>query len=262
MNNRTSNTYLAAFPLCALALGCGSEAAAPTTTPPPAPAVAPVVPAPAAAPAVSPPGMLVPGAPATTLEVPASPTFQFTTTAPAEYQIDATGTPDIQLLVLQGGNVVAEDSDSGDGTNARVVAFLAPGTYEARVYEWRGRAMTGAVQVTQLEPLAPAGTIAPNGQPQVVSTPAGEYRRAASAELTLTVARAGNYRIDATTASGAGRDAELTLHRDGVVVAEDSDSGDGNNAQITRQLEPGQYRVRVRDWVNRAAAISVSVTAL
>ena len=190
------------------------------------------------------------------------PAYNFTTTAPAEYQIDATGTPDVQLLVLSNGSLVAEDSDSGDGTNARVVAFLAPGTYEARVYEWRGRALTGAAQVTQLELLTPAGTIAPNGTAQTVSTPAGEYRRAASAELTLGIARHGSYRIDATSESGAGRDAALRIHRDGAVVAEDSDSGEENNAQITHQLAPGQYRIRVRDWVNREAQISVTVTAL
>jgi hypothetical protein len=241
------------------ALGCGSEAA---PAPSPAPTPAPGVVAPPAPPAASPPGTLVPGAPASTVEVPAVPAFNFTTTAPGEYQIDGTGTPDVQLLVLSNGSLVAEDSDSGDGTNARVVAFLAPGTYEARVYEWRGRALTGAAQVTQLELLAPAGSVAPNGRPQAVSTPAGEYRRAASAELTLDVARAGNYRIDATTESGAGRDAELMIHRDGAVVAEDSDSGDENNAQITHQLEPGQYRIRVRDWVNREAQINVTVTAL
>jgi hypothetical protein len=190
------------------------------------------------------------------------PAFAFSADHPGEYQIDATGTPDVQLLVLQGDRVVAEDSDSGEGTNARVVAFLAPGSYEARVFEWRGRALSGATQATALDLLSPAGAIAPNGAAQTVSTPAGEYRRAASAELTLDIATASNYRIDATTPSDAGRDAELLIHRDGVVVAEDSDSGDANNAQIVRQLEPGQYRVRVRDWVNRQAQISVTVTQL
>ncbi|MBX7193817.1 MAG: hypothetical protein K1X94_17325 [Sandaracinaceae bacterium] len=252
---------LASLTIVALALGCGSEAS-------PAPVVAPATPTtpttPTAppAPAVSPPGTLVLGAPASTVAVPAVPAYTFNADHAGEYQVDATGTPDVQLLVVQGDRVVAEDSDSGDGTNARVVAFLAPGSYEARVFEWRGRALTGATQVTALELLTPVGAIAPDGAAQTVSTPAGEYRRAASAELTLDIATAGNYRIDATTAPDAGRDAEVMIHRDGVVVAEDSDSGDANNAQITHQLEPGSYRLRVRDWVNRASQISVSVHRL
>ncbi len=257
-------TRLASLALFALTLGCGSEAtpAAPTPATPTAPAT-PFVPAPGTpAPGTPAPGTLALGAPASTVAVPAVPAFAFTADHPGEYQIDATGTPDVQLLVVQGDRVVAEDSDSGDGTNARVVAFLAPGAYEARVFEWRGRALTGATQVTALELLTPVGAIAADGTAQTVTAPAGEYRRAASAELTLDVATAGNYRLDATTATDAGRDAELMIHRDGVVIAEDSDSGDANNAQITHTLEPGQYRVRVRDWVNREAQISVTVTRL
>jgi hypothetical protein len=242
------------------AAACGSSEAPAPTAPAPTPG-APAVPAVPAAPVASPPGTLVPGAPPSVIEVPAAPALTFTVERAAEYQIDGMGTPDVQLLVLRDGNLVAEDSDSGDGTNARVVAFLAPGAYEARISEWRGRALSGQAQVQALELLAPVGTIAPNGRPQVVEAPAGDMRRAASAELTLDIRQAGNYRIDATTAGDAGRDAELLIHRDGAVVAEDSDTGEGNNAQITRQLEPGQYRVRVRDWVNRAASISVTVTA-
>jgi len=240
--------------LLALSIGCGSsEPAAPT--PPAAPAV-PAVPAP---PAASPPGTLLPGAPPTAVEVAAVPGVSFTVAAAGEYQIDGTGTPDVQLFLVQNGNVLQEDSDSGDGTNARLQTFLAPGTYEARVYEWHGRALAAAAQVTALEPLPSTATLTP-GTPQLVQAPAGEMRRAASVEVTLEVRAAGNYRIDAT--SDPSRDAQLLIHRDGAVVAEDSDSGDANNAQITRQLEPGSYRLRVYDWMNRDAAITVTATAL
>jgi len=243
--------------LLALSIGCGgSEPAAPTPTP-----TAPAVPAVPAPPTASPPGTLVPGAPPTAVEVPAVPGVSFTVAAAGEYQIDATGTPDVQLFLVQNGNVMQEDSDSGDGTNARLQTFLAPGTFEARVYDWHGRALTAAAQVTALEALPSAATLTA-GRPQLVQAPAGEMRRAASVEVTLEVRTAGNYRLDATTASDAGRDAELMIHRDGAVVAEDSDSGDENNAQITRQLEPGSYRLRVYDWMNRDAAITVTATAL
>ena len=256
---RTAALTLALLPSAILpfALGCGSEAPAPAPVAPTTPTVPTPPPVPAAA-----PGTLALGAPPTAVAVPAVTAFTFATTAAAEYQIDGVGTPDVQLLVLQNDSVVAEDGDSGDGTNARVVAFLAPGSYEARFPEWQGRALTGTAQVTQLPLLAPAGQITPGAPPTTVSTTAGEYRRAASAELTLTIAAPGNFRIDATTASDAGRDAELMIHRDGAVVAEDSDSGEENNAQITHELAAGEYRIRVRDWVNRDAQISVTVTAL
>jgi hypothetical protein len=256
MRHHKTLTLFALVPV--LAIGCGSEAAPAAPAAPTAP-VAPVTPPPVPA---SAPGTLTLGAPASTVAVPAVATFDFTTTAPGEYQVDGVGTPDVQLLLMQGDSLVAEDGDSGDGVNARVVAFLAPGTYQARFPEWQGRALTGTAQVTQLPLMTPVGAISPGAPATTVNAPAGEYRRAASAELTLTVAAPGNFRIDATTASGAGRDAELMIHRDGAVVAEDSDSGEENNAQLTQQLAAGEYRIRVRDWVNRDAQISVTVTAL
>ncbi len=242
--------------LLALSIGCGSSEPAAPTPAPTAPTPVPAVPAP---PTASPPGMLVPGAPPTAVEVAAVPGVTFTVAAASEYQIDATGTPDVQLFLVQNGNVMQEDSDSGDGTNARLQTFLAPGTYEARVYEWHGRALAAAAQITALDPMPSTATLTP-GTPQLVQAPAGEMRRAACAEVTLEVRAAGNYRIDAT--SDPSRDAQLLIHRDGSIVAEDSDSGDANNAQITRQLEPGSYRLRVYDWMNRDAAITVTATAL
>jgi hypothetical protein len=204
--------------------------------------------------------MLVPGAPASVVAVPAVPAFNFTLDHAAEIQVDGMGTPDVQLLLLgTGDSVITSDSDSGAGTDAQIVAFLAPGTYEARVSEWRGRALDARIQVTELAAMTPAGALTA-GRPAAVAVPAGETRRAGSAEVTLEIATEGSYRIDATTAADSGRDPELLLHRDGAVVGEDSDSGDGTNAQLIRTLTPGTYRVRVRDWMNRDAAITVTLT--
>jgi len=202
----------------------------------------------------------VPGAAASVIAVPAVPAFNFTLDHAAEIQIDGMGTPDVQLLLLSGGdNVITSDSDSGAGTDAQIVVFLAPGTYEARVSEWRGSALDARIQVTELGAMTPAGALTA-GSPSAVTAPAGETRRAASAELTLEITTAGSYRVDATTAADSGRDPELMIHRDGAIVGEDSDSGEGNNAQLVRALTPGTYRVRVRDWVNRDAAITVTLS--
>lgn len=199
------------------------------------------------------------GAPPTAITAPALPTLALTLTAPSEVQIDAMGAPmDAQLLLLQNDSVVTQDADSGAGVDAQIVTFLAPGTYQVRVGEWRGRAMSARLQAQVLPPMTPAAQIAPGAPPAVINTPAGESPRTASAEATLTIAAAGNYRLDAVSSG----DAELMIIQNGAMVVQDSDSGDGTNAQITRQLAPGSYTLRVRDYGNRASAITVTVAPL
>jgi hypothetical protein len=198
------------------------------------------------------------GAPPTTVTAPAAPSLTLTLPAAAEVQLDAMGAPmDAQLLLMQGDSLITQDSDSGEGVDARIVTFLAPGTYQARVMEWRGRAMSARVQAQILPPMTPAARLAPGAPPTVIQTPQGDSPRAASAEATLTVAAPGNYRLDATSSG----DAELMIIQNAAIVAQDSDTGEGTNAQITRQLAPGVYTLRVRDYGNRASAITVTVVA-
>lgn len=191
------------------------------------------------------------------LEVPRRPTLTMTLAAPSEVQIDAMGQGmDAQLHLFQNDQLVTQDGDSGEGTDARIVTFLPAGTFDVRISEWRGRPMSARVQAQILPPMTPAATIAPGAPPTPVSTPAGSSARAASAEVTLVVASAGTYRIDAVA---EGRDAELVLIRDAAIVAQDSDSGEGVNASLTRALTPGSYTLRVRDFVNRASTITLTV---
>ncbi|MCB9598436.1 MAG: hypothetical protein H6719_37325 [Sandaracinaceae bacterium] len=103
------------------------------------------------APAVSAPvvadgGLLVLGTPAA-VNVPAGegPAGQvhlnLVIAAPGQYTCDATDTShDAQMAIVQGGNVIVEDSDSGEGTNSRITQTLAPGAYQIRVWEWLHRA--------------------------------------------------------------------------------------------------------------------------
>jgi hypothetical protein len=199
------------------------------------------------------------GAPPTTVAVPAMATAPFTIAAAGEYQIDAIAAGlDAQLMVVQGDAVVFEDSDSGDGVDARVVAFLAPGSYGARVWEYRGRAMGVRLRVQRLAPLASAATITPGAPPAIVNVAAGASPRESSVEVTLTIATAGTYRIDAVS-PGAAIDPELMIIQNGAQLATDSDSGEGTSAQIVRAHTPGTYTLRVRDWVSRAGAISITV---
>lgn len=196
------------------------------------------------------------GAPPTPAPAPAAPSLTLTLAAPAEVQIDAMGAPmDAQLMLYQGTSMITDDADSGEGVDARIVRFLAAGTYEVRVTEWRGRAMSARVATAILPPMTPVATIAPGAPPAIVQAPAGDSPRAASVELTLTITTPGSYRLDATSDG----DAELMIIRDNALVAQDSDSGEGTNAQLTQTLTPGNYTLRVRDYRNVARAITVTV---
>lgn len=199
------------------------------------------------------------GAPPAPITVPAMPTAPFTIAAAGEYQIDAMAAgADAQLFVLQNDTVIYEDGDSGDGVDARVIAFLAPGTYGARVWEYRGNPMNVRLRVSRPPAFTPVATIAPGAPPTIVNVTSGDSPRASSAEVTLTIAAAGTYRIDAVS-PGAAIDPELMIIRDGAQVATDSDSGEGSNAQLVQALTPGNYTLRVRDWVSRSGAITVTV---
>ncbi|MBX3275531.1 MAG: hypothetical protein KF729_35050 [Sandaracinaceae bacterium] len=219
----------------------------------------------AAQPAGGPPQALALGAAPTSIQVPAPPSFDLTIAAQAEYQIDAMGAPmDAEIFLYRGDDLVESNDDGGEGTNARIVRFLDPGTYSVRIVEHRARAMTAQVQAQQLPELTPVGTLTP-GQPLQVQFPnfpilqRPQNDRDAARAVTFTVAAPGTYQCDA--AASNGRDAKMAIIRDGLIVAQDDDSGEGNNARITRAFEPGTYSIRVWDWIRRGEmTITVSCT--
>jgi hypothetical protein len=219
--------------------------------PPPAPSIAP--PAPEVIPD------LVVDAPPITIHVPALPRYAFEVERAGEYAIDADGTPMSAQLRLFSGSDVVMQAGGGASAGARIVTFLAPGTYEAQIGEWRSRELDAHVSLTRLPPLPPVATLAPGDAAASVQCPHAETSREASVELTLVITTPATYRIDARS-SDALRDPELALLEDGGLLQADSDSGDGNAAQIVRELAPGSYTLRLRDWLNRNASIAVEVT--
>ena len=176
-----------------------------------------------------------------------------------EYQIDAQGTLDASMLLYRDEQLLGEDDDSGEGTNARLVLSLEPGTYTVVLREHRGRPMAVQLQARRLSPLPTVGSVAP-GQEVTVQVPSAGNARAASREIALTIAEADDYQLDAT--SPGDRDAELALVQDGHLIQQDSDSGDGYNARIRARLEPGTYALRVWDYGLRDSSITVSVDTL
>jgi hypothetical protein len=187
-----------------------------------------------------------------------APNLTLTLAEAGEYQIDAMGRPmDAQLYVYQADTLVESNSDSGEGTDARIIRFMQPGSYSVRVMEYRARPMNAQVQAQLLTPMTPVGVITP-GQSLAVQTPQGDHLRAASREVTLNIAQQGTYQIDAT--ADGDFDAQLMLIQNNTLIASDSDSGEGRNARMTRSLAPGSYTLRVHDWRRRASTINVSAT--
>ncbi|MBX3272484.1 MAG: hypothetical protein KF729_19655 [Sandaracinaceae bacterium] len=215
------------------------------------------VPAPAAP---ANPSALLLGTPVT-VEVPAGEgpagQVELALSIPAEsnYQCDATSSLDAQMALLQNGAVLVEDSDSGEGVNSRIVRVLAPGAYVVRVWEWQHRAAQITVTCAPAAPvqMAADGALLPLGTALTVPVPAAEPPRG-HVHLNLVITAGGTYTCDATSSN----DAQMAIVQAGNVLAEDSDSGEGTNARITRELAPGAYQIRVWEWLHRETQITVT----
>jgi len=261
-NWKKTTRILAAFGLLAAIIACGgSDDDGDDTTG--ATGATPAEGTVAAQPAGGPPAALTPGQPPTSLTVPIPPSFNLTVATAAEFQIDASGSPmDPEIFMYQGDQLVQQDDDGGDGLNSRIVRFLAPGTYSIRVVEHRSRAFTAQVQATQLEPLTPVGALTA-GTPLQVQFPdfpilqRPRNDRAASRAVTFTVPTAGQFTCGA--AASNSRDAKMAIIQNGQILEDDDDSGEGNNASITRQFAAGTYIIRVWDWIRRGD-MTITVT--
>lgn len=203
------------------------------------------------------------GQPPASLAVPIPPSFNLTVAAAAEYQIDATGSPmDPEMFMYQGDQLIEQNDDGASGLDSRIVRFLAAGTYSVRVVEHRARPFTAQVQAQQLQPLTPVGAVTP-GQPVQVQFPdfplldRPRNNRDAAKAVTFTVAAPGQFTCGA--AASNNRDAQMAVIQNGAILAEDDDSGDGNNASVTRQYTPGTYIIRVWDWIRRGD-MTITVT--
>lgn len=199
------------------------------------------------------------GAPAVVNVVPgqgpgSQPELALNVTAPGHYQCDASAPGrDAQLAIVQNGQILQQDSDSGEGVNARITRELAPGLYQVRVWEWMHRDAAITVSCAPAAPPTIAGTLG-MGVPSTVQVAAGEGPTG-EAVLAMNVAAPGNYRC---YAHADGADAQMSILQNGAVLQQDSDSGEGTDAQIVRQLAAGPYQVRVWEWLHRPATITVT----
>lgn len=203
------------------------------------------------------------GQPPVSLTIPIPPSFNLTIATAGEFQIDAMGSPmDAEIFMYQGDQLVEKNDDGGEGVNARIVRFLAPGTYSVRIVEHRSRAFTAQVQAQLLQPLTPVGSLTP-GQPLQVQFPEVSFlqrphnNREAAKSVTFNVTTSAQFTCGAAATNN--RDAQMAIIQNGIVLEEDDDSGEGNNASITRQFAPGNYIIRVWDWLKRSD-MTITVT--
>lgn len=207
------------------------------------------------------PTTLTVGAPAVTVTVAPAPRWTFVVAAPGEYQFDAVGMPaDAQLSILDSnGWTVTSDGDSGDGLNARLAAFLAAGSYTVRVNEYNHAAAAVQVSVTQLAPMTPVATIAPGAPPTPVTTPSADWDRPSSAEIAITIATPGNYRINAAATNSTMCTSRIELIQNNASITSNSYGGPDSSAQIDQAMTPGTYTLRIRDTIYRACTHNVTV---
>ena len=176
--------------------------------------------------------------------------YVFTLTAPTTVQIDLTSSVDPYLYLLEGNGstILTQDDDGGGNRNARITRSLEPGTYviEATTNSTR---RTGSFSLA-LRPAVNCLTAIPLNQSVNGSWTSacnsthrgGRYAR----YYTFSLSSATPVQIDLSSATST-RDPYLFLLNGngtgGQVIASDDDSGDGDNARISRTLPAGTYTV-------------------
>jgi tyrosinase len=173
--------------------------------------------------------------------------YRFTVATAGRFIIETEGPTDV-LMSLFGPNsqsaLVAEDDDSGQDRNARIVSNLSAGTYfvQIRHFQATGTGTYGiSVRADTAQPAIPE--IQVNG-PQVqgnieAANESDIYRFAASVT--------GLYTIETTGAT----DTFLTLfgpNSQTTLITQDDDSGPGVNSRIVADLVAGIYFARIRHF--------------
>ncbi len=145
-------------------------------------------------------------------------------------------------LELRGNDVSLSDDDGGgNGTDSRIATVLQPGTYTvvARALNDEG---SGLFRLSATEAPLPAGTELRSGGTLSLGAPVTGMTSGEVHSYQLVIAEAGALVVDMRSEDF---DTMLELRRDGSVVAEDDDGGDGGgtNSRLSVDVEPGTYTV-------------------
>lgn len=213
--------------------------------------------------------------------------YVFTLTASTSVQVDVSTTAfDSYLLVLSGsgssGVPIAEDDDSGGGSNSRISRTLSSGTYTVEVTSFDSGS-TGAFSLT----VAGSTSTTPPPTPPPPSSPPPSCQSTIGLNATVSGSltadcpsahRSGSYAkyyvftLSARTAvqidlSSTVFDAYVLLlsgsGSSGSVVAENDDGSSGNNSRIAQTLAAGTYTIEATSYRSGATgAFGVSIAAM
>lgn len=155
------------------------------------------------------------------------------------YTIDMMSDDFDSVLKLDGPGVALSNDDGGDGSNARISARLAPGTYTLTAEGYGSDRINGMYQLRVAARPLPEGGLREGGALEVGGTVTGLYEGTAHA-YTFSLPARRVVRIDMRSDE---IDSLMHLAGNGVEKTDD-DGGDGLNARISMLLEPGDYTLR------------------
>jgi hypothetical protein len=148
------------------------------------------------------------------------------------------------VLEVRGNGVSLDNDDGGDGTNSRISTVLQPGSYTV-LARGLGDTDSGLFQLSARHAPLPAGTSLRSGGELALDTPVTGMSNGEAHSYRLTVAEAGQLVVDLTSDDF---DTVLELQREGQPAIEDDDGGDGTNARITADVEPGTYTIVAKSF--------------
>jgi len=200
--------------------------------------------------------------------------YTFTLANAGEVTIDLTSSEDTYLILLDGtaqsGTVIAQDDDSGNGTNSRITKTLSKNntyTIEVTTYEPETTGnfvvtLSGAVSGNCIGPIDLDSSESDSWEP---GCPSENNTGAYAKYFTFTLSSSRQITIDLTSSkdtllfllSGSGQT--------GSVIEQDDDSGNGTNSKIVRTLSAGTYTIEATTYElattgNFVVSLSISAT--
>jgi hypothetical protein len=181
--------------------------------------------------------------------------FTLSLPAPQALRIDmeSTGGGGIDPYLVLGdafGNEIESDDDGGSGFNSRITRQLQAGDYTLIARDL-GNNDTGAFRLT----VADRGEVSTTGIPIVVGQTVESYLTDGQEQpFILTVDERATVVMELQRGDDSRIDPHLTLENSsGVRIESDDDGGSGLNSRISRQLDPGTYRLVARDLGNNSS---------
>ena len=159
------------------------------------------------------------------------------------YQLDLLSSEFDPALRLEGEGTDREDDDGGDGTNARVVAYLEAGTYRVHVSRVGDGGGLFQLQVERREMNLPEGTELQNDGDLAVGTPVRGMLQGAANEYRLVVAERARYEL---SLESDDYDVRLDVAGPNTRLSDD-DGGEGTDSRLIVVLDPGTYTVTAGD---------------